>query len=192
MRALPKTALLACFALSTQVGVAHAGFFDSLFGTSAPAYQPAPSYNPGSRLDDRYLESRPFERMRRQIHRAAAAPKEDHAAIKEAAKSTDLIHDRTLRSGDAVMTDKGVRIYSGDKRSGTHDRDEFAKLSDVQGMSRELRTTLDAINAHRSQSTWQVGEAEVPLQTGRSVYGDLKPPRTTTDKEGRTIRVVGP
>ena len=186
MLALSRSALLACAAVCAQTGVAHAGFFDMLFGSqgrSEPMYNAPPA-------DGEYLQTRPFETMRRKS-RVAVAPKEDHAAIKEAAKSTDIMHDKTLRSGDAVMTDKGVRVFDGE-RSSRHDDDEFVKLTDTSGMSREVRSTLDAINAHRSQPTWQMGEAELPLQTGRSASGRPTEVRTSTDKDGRTIRVVGP
>ena len=187
MRSLHRTALLACLAISTQTGVAHAGLFDLLFGQ-----QPAPPVYVQPPSADTYLETRPFERMRRQTRRVEAAPKEDHAAIKEAAKSTDIMHDRTLKPGDAVMTTNGVRVFDGEKSS-RHDSDDFVKLSDTSGMSRQLRSTLDAINAHRSQPSWQVGEAELPLQTGRSTTGSTPPaPRTSVDKDGHTIRVVGP
>ena len=187
MHTLPRTALLACLAISAQTGVAHAGLFDLLFGSQ----QPAPTYAQPP-LADTYLETRPFEKMRRQTRRVETAPKEDHAAIKEAAKSTDIMHDRTLKPGDAVMTDNGVRVFDGGKSS-HHDSDDFVKLSDTSGMSRQLRSTLDAINAHRSQPSWQMGEAELPLQTGRSSTGSATPaPRTSVDKDGHTIRVVGP
>ena len=190
MHILPRTALLACLAMSAQTGVAHAGFFDMLFGQQAAP--PPPTYVQPP-LADTYLETRPFERMRRrQTRRVETAPKEDHAAIKEAAKSTDIMHDRTLRPGDAVMTSNGVRVFDGGKSS-HHDSDDFVKLSDTSGMSRQLLSTLDAINAHRSQPSWQMGEAELPLQTGRSSAGSAAPaPRTSVDRDGHTIRVVGP
>jgi hypothetical protein len=191
MLKLSRSALLAWIAFSIQPGVAHAGLFDMLFGGSQ-SRQEAPSIYAQPPLDDSYLETRPFEKMRRQqTKRVATQPKEDHAAIKEAAKSTDIFHDKTLRPGDAVMTANGVRVFEGDRGS-RHDGDDFVKLSESQKMSREIRVSLDAINAHRSQPSWQVGEAELPLQTGRSTAAPAPVQRTSTDKEGRTIRVVGP
>jgi hypothetical protein len=197
MRAYARSAFLACTLIGAQPGLAHAGLFDMLFGGqqeapsyAAPSYNEPPSYG-GPTAGQRYLQSRPFERMRRKPAVAAVTIKEDHAAMKQAAQTTDLMHDKTLRPGDVVMTDKGVRVFDGEKGS-RHDGDDFVKISDAQGMSKEVRSTLDAINAHRSQPTWQVGEAELPLQTGRSAAGGNAPARTSTDRDGHTIRVVGP
>jgi hypothetical protein len=188
MREICRSVLLACIAFSVQTGVAHAGFFDMLFGTQG---QPAaPSYN--APLDDSYLQARPFDRMRRPHKHVAAELKEDHAAIKEAAKTTDIMHDKTLRPGDAVVTEKGVRIFEGEKSS-SHDGDDFIKVSEAPKLSPELRNTLDAIDAHRSQPSWQMGEAELPLQTGRSSASDApQSALAATDKDGHTIRNVGP
>jgi hypothetical protein len=188
MRNVCRSALLACAAFSLQTGVAHAGLFDMLFGSQGQST--APSYD--APLDDPSVLPQAFGRIRRPHRHVAVELKEDHAAIKEAAKSTDIMHDKTLRPGDAIVTEKGVRIFEGEK-SADHDIDDFVRVAEAPKMSQELRGTLGEIDAHRSQPSWQIGEAELPVQTGRSSASDApQSVKVAVDANGHTIRNVGP
>ena len=95
------------------------------------------------------------------------------------------MEDESLRNGDVVMTADGLRVFTGSPGS-HHSEDDFAKISDTEGLSKTQRTALLFLDSGAS------GGAPV-LVAGRSVAE----PSTTageiiTDPRGNKIRYVGP
>ena len=56
----------------------------------------------------------------------------------------DLLHDRTLRDGDLVMTAKGFRVFKGDK-SGVVQPSNFVALSPSSSVAKASGTELKAM-----------------------------------------------
>lgn len=177
------TALMA-FAPAT----AHAGFLDQLFGggsfAPAPVQQPSPSYSYDN--PDPSLGYAPVRRAPRAARKVAAAHVEKTPTIQ---KTTDLMSDKTLRPGDAVMMKSGLQVYDGPKAS-HHESDEFVAL-DKADVSKKTRGELSAMNVtHRAPMNFVASNA---VQEGRSSSGQvINPGYRITDAQGRSIRYVGP
>jgi len=187
MRKLELSNLLAGLLIALPIYHVQAASFASLLsGTEPPQafslFNEEPERNVGPSDS---LPARGLHVLR--VHRThTLIPKEDHDAIKEASKTTGILHDKTLRSGDIVMTESGIRVFEGSK-SATHSSADFKKISDARNLSPELRRTLVAINARSSPILWQTGEAEPLLITRRS--GSTQAHRAA-DKDGHSIRRV--
>jgi hypothetical protein len=97
-----------------------------------------------------------------------------------------------LEDGDAVMTAQGLRIFIGDRAS-HHDDKDFAKLSEVTGLSKQEKIQLLAIDANQSERGRQEmpGAGRVELKAGRSAAGDTNV-KIIADPKGGTLRYVGP
>ena len=195
MRKLGLSIMAAGLLLDLSCNVANAGFFESLFGGAepAPAQAPAPSYEePAQNTQMTRRQPRHVQLLKAHPARASivGSPKEDHDAIKEASKNTNIMQDRTLRPGDAVMTASGLRIFEGSKAA-NHNVAEFVKVSEAQNVSRDLRPTLVAIDAPRSPISWQASDVDASLVTGRSSSAGAAVKYTALDRDGRSIRVVG-
>lgn len=170
---------VAALAASVAWTPARAGFFDQLFGgpPAAPAYEPndaprmAPSDAPATR-----------HRSRRKVAREVAPVKQT---------PTDLMHDKTLRPGDAVMMKDGLHVYDGPVAR-AHDRSEFVPVAhaDLSKTHRNMLLALDTsqhdpLRGRMTPDTLASGRSAavgVPVSQGYKI----------TDARGRSIRYVGP
>ena len=180
------------FSLSMAVGAvavpatAQAGFLEQLFGggqPSAPAYRSAPSYE--SESSGQYGYSVPSYRPHHAKKRVAA----DGSAGKQ--KTTDLMHDASLRPGDAVMMKDGIHVYEGD-RALTHASQDFVALdgADVSRKQKELLAEVDVM--HNDPLRGPI--AATGLASGRSaaVATPINAGYKITDARGKPMRYVGP
>src|SRR3984893_14494542 len=101
--------------------IAHAGFFDFLFGQpfQTPAVRPYEGYfgahwgaNPGFRR----RADRSFHRHEHKLSARRKIIIADNHPVGPLAP-TDLMDDESLRRGDAVMTPAGIRIFIGSARN---------------------------------------------------------------------------
>jgi hypothetical protein len=170
--------------------IAHAGFFDFLFGQLFQSRPVRPFEGmPGHWGADPGFRRRADPSFHRHGHNLSARRKTvvaDHHPIGPLAP-IDLMDDESLRPGDAVMTPTGIRIFIG--ASGNHhEPDDFRKLSEIKGLPKRERNALAALDAPGSGTDGKPGMA-----TGRSaserklVFGE-----TIIDPQGRSIRYVGP
>jgi hypothetical protein len=165
--------------------IAHAGFFDFLFGPSQTRVRPYEGYFGGMPHwgTDQGL------RRRAHGHRLTARRKllvaDNHPVGPR--RPTDLMDDESLRRGDAVMTATGIRIFIGS--SGTpHAPEDFRKLSEIKRLSKVERKALAALDL---QGTDAGGKPS--MTTGRSATGlKVTVGETIIDPQGRSIRYVGP
>lgn len=137
------------------------------------------------------IASRPHPRLH--IERTAHAPAshEKHAHVAAAHARPDLLNDASLQDGDAVMTNRGIRIFTGDSGD-RHTLDEFAKLSETKGLSKRARATLAEIDANRSEGGGAAPRSS-DVVTGRSAADrEISAGSLITDPRGRLIRYVGP
>jgi hypothetical protein len=179
--------LVQCIAFPS---IAHAGFFDFLFGL----FQSRPSGGyfggmPGHWGADPGFRRRADRSFHRHGHKLSARRKmvvTDNHPIGPFAP-TDLMDDESLRPGDAVMTPTGIRIFVGSSGN-HHEPDDFRKLSDIKGLPKRERKALAALDAQGSGMEGKPG-----LATGRSASErKLVVGETIIDPQGRSIRYVGP
>ena len=156
---------------------AQAGFFEQLFGLESPAPQPAPSYE----------TQRPMRVPRVYRHK--------HVALENRTgrqTPTDLMHDATLRPGDAVMMKSGIHIYEGDRAS-SHESDDFVALDDADRTSRKQREALLALDTTRNDPLrGEVKPDTIASGRSASVSTPVSAGFKITDARGRSIRYVGP
>jgi hypothetical protein len=172
--------------------IAHAGFFDFLFGQpERPAVRPYEGYFGGMPAHwgaDPGLRRRADPSFHRHRHKLSARRKivADNHPVGPLAP-TDLMDDDSLRPGDAVVTPTGIRIFIGSSGS-HHAPEDFRKPSEIKGLPKRERKALAALDAQDSGTDGKPGMA-----TGRSaserklVFGE-----TIIDPQGRSIRYVGP
>ncbi len=173
--------------------IAHAGFFDFLFGQpfQAPAARPYEGYfggMPGHWGADPGFRRRADRGFQRHGHKVSARRKmvADNHPVGQLAP-TDLMDDDSLRPGDAVMTPTGMRIFIGSSAS-HHAPEDFRKPFEIKGLSKVERKALAALDAQGSGT-----DGKPSMATGRSaserklVFGE-----TIIDPQGRSIRYVGP
>ncbi|WOJ88748.1 hypothetical protein RZS28_13115 [Methylocapsa polymorpha] len=184
---------IAAAALASSLNGAHAGFFDFLFGPQPVLRSPAPGY-PGG-MGPRWHPHAYFHARRPRVvvlhHRhLAAVEKTRHAAGSHAAPG--IMEDDSLQDGDAVMTERGIRVFTGDDSRDHHKPEEFAKLSETKGLSSRARAALTAIDAHRSEGGGSLLRGP-DVVTGRSAADSkVSEGELITDPRGRVIRYVGP
>jgi hypothetical protein len=159
-----------------------AGFFD-FFGTQQP--QPQPYYygqSPRYGGWGSYRHSGPH----RPHH--AKAPADEKIARQT---PTDLMHDATLRYGDAVMTKSGIRIFTGTRKA-SHDRDDFSPLQDVR-VKPSQKIALDAVDPAHPNGT-RGSKSSVELRSGRSSASTIPFAKGVMidSGNGKAIRYVGP
>jgi len=167
--------------------LAHAGFFDFLFGRAFQT-RPVRSYGGywGADTDFRRHADRGFHRHGHKLSARRKMLVADNHPVGPLAP-TDLMDDESLRRGDAVMTPTGIRIFIGSSGD-HHDPEDFRKPSEIKGLSKVERRALAALDAQGSGTDGKPG-----LATGRSasehnlVFGE-----TIIDRQGRSIRYVGP
>ena len=168
-------AAIACFAISVPFSAANAGFFDFLFAPLHPV-QPAPQYAPQSFPQKKHAAIHRPKNLVAKLHPA----KGPHAA-----PIVGLMDDESLRNGDVVMTADGIRVFTGSAGS-QHSEEDFAKLSDVKGISKTQRSALLFIDSGAAS-------ANLTLVAGRSVAeGSTAAGEIITDPRGNKIRYVGP
>ena len=187
-RALGSAIVLAA-ALGVPTHANAANFFEQLFGGGAPApEQQVPSYAPGPEMSaPGDFPGEPSLRRRRHIIVARSEP------VRQ--KTTDLMHDKTLRPGDAVVTKSGIKVYDGSYTS-HHDWDQFVSLNDAD-MAPKEKQALVAMDPTKVDPL-----ANAPLREGRSssessskVVSDGLPITKgfkVTDARGNSVRYVGP
>lgn len=167
---------------------AQAGFFDQLFGggaePQAPIQQPATQ---GYSYDQPGLGESPLPERHRAVKKKVAAVD----TTPKLQKTTDLMSDKTLRPGDAVMMKSGVHIFVGDRDS-HHDASEFVALDAKHHGSKHDSGELVAMDvAHRAPLDYIGGQTT--MLEGRSVGGrPINEGYKITDLRGRSIRYVGP
>jgi len=127
-------------------------------------------------------------------HRAAGPKKlivANRSGPRHAPGPVDLMDDESLRRGDVVMTQDGIRIFVGPS-SDHHQPEDFRSISEVKNLSSRERQALIGLDG---QTTGVQGArpATADLRTGRSAAGSkITAGETITDPNGRTIRYVGP
>ncbi len=166
--------------------IAHAGFFDFLFGQPFPtrAVRPYDGYFGG--MPGHWGADPRFHRHR---HKLAARRKllvaDNHPA--GPVPPTDLMEDESLRHGDAVVTPTGIKIFIGSSGN-HHEPEDFRKPSEIKRLSKVERNALAALDIQGADSGGQPG-----MVTGRSATGlKVTVGETITDPKGRPIRYVGP
>jgi hypothetical protein len=164
----------AAFVLIVSQAQAQAGFFDQLFG-GRPESQPYYGYPaPFGQWDGAPIRQR--------SHRARAVAVEEKP-VKQT--PTDLMHDPTLRYGDAVMMASGVDIFTGERGS-SHDRDDFTPLQDAKHMrprdKMALAAVVDGTMAPGAPVSGRSASVTIPIAKGVMIH----------DPSGRAIRYVGP
>ena len=174
--------------------LAHAGFFDFLFGQlfqgrATRPYEGNFGGMPGQWGADPGFRRHADPSFRRHGHKHSAPRKmvvADSHPVGPLAP-TDLMDDDSLRRGDAVMTPTGIRIFIGSSGD-HHEPEDFIKLSEIKGLPKRERKALAALDTQGSGTDGKSGMA-----TGRSaserklVFGE-----TIIDPQGRSIRYVGP
>lgn len=187
-------AAAAALAVASPLDSANAGFFDFLFSPQPAIERPMMSVYPGRPPPRWRAEPRFHKRERSHLaHRhpifveKTGIEKGPHS--KPPHLATNLMDDDSLQEGDAVMTQRGIRIFIG---SGEHHRlDDFVDLSEIKGLSRRHRSSLAAIEAPPGASGRINRQPEVV--TGRSAADpDITAGAMITDSKGRRIRYVGP
>lgn len=172
--------------------VAHAGFFDFLFGPPPAAQSYA--YPGGEPFHPRPGFHRRAEHpSHRHMHalvthkRLILADKSDHLVGPQA--PVDLMDDDSLRHGDAVMTQAGMKIFVG-YSSDHHHPEDFRKVSEIKKLSKRERSAFAALDASSVKHGEQTDSGVV---TGRSASeNQLTTGEMITDPNGRTVRYVGP
>ena len=146
--------LIASSACLTAVGSAKAGLFDELFGVSAAPESPSPELNRRYIAHRRHAESR--TRLKNPVgaqapsSAAGASPKHPQfcswggQTSKPADRTEALMRDATVRPGDVIMTDEGVRVFAG-RAACPHTVGDFQTLAEARALPRVERTALAAI-----------------------------------------------
>ena len=167
--------------LSALPGTAQAGFFEQLFGgfQAQPAPPPAAMYEPAPGVRTRTPV--------RRFHRAAAL-----IGKPVLQKTTDLMRDKTLRVGDAVMMKDGLHIYAGTE-SDRHVQGQFVPLDEARHVPSKERVELAALDTTRNDPLAE-GKAPDTIASGRSaaVGTPIVSGYRITDVKGASVRYVGP
>lgn len=163
----------ACLVASLMATPASAqGFFDQLFGGGS---SPQPYYNaPSTDLPPGFDDDAPRH------HKKKRAVSADSDGKPQLQKPTDLMSDKTLRVGDAVMMKDGLHIYKGGYGA-KHSADQFVALDRSRQISSTEREKLAALDVTQSS-----GVIEHRSST------DVVPGFKITDARGNSIRYVGP
>ena len=163
---------------------AQAGFLDQLFGVfQAPTPAQQPSFD-----GDRATATAPALVERKRVRR--------HVAVVSGKpvlqKTTGLMDDKTLRTGDAVMMGNGLHVYAGPEAS-THHLGQFVSLDDARHLSDKDRFKLAAMDITRNDPLSQ-GKNPDTIASGRSaaVSAPIVVGYRITDSKGASGRYVGP
>lgn len=151
------------------------GFFEQLFGGgfSAPTPAPAPQYNAPAPGDPGFFSDRPLPSQQRRKKVA-----DDKPVLQT---PTDLMHDKTLQAGDAVMMKDGLHVYTGPE-SDHHTKRQFASLDATRAVGKGERLRLAALDPTKVAPGVQEARSASEIVTGYKI----------TDARGRSVRYVGP
>jgi hypothetical protein len=139
------------------VSSARAGLFEDLFGVSGAPDFPSELHGrdmPGHPTLKTHVRGRePIEAApaasaatageRAPLKRAEFCAGSDRAA-KPVDRSDALMRDATLRRGDVIVTDEGVRVFAG-RAACPHSVADFQTLAEARALPRQERTVLVAI-----------------------------------------------
>jgi hypothetical protein len=177
--------LLAIAASIAIPGTAQAGFFDQLFGGGQPA-APYEQVQPQPQQFDTQPQPFIIVPQRRATKRIVV---EDKPVLQ---KTTDLMHDKTLRPGDAIMMKTGLHVYTG-REAAVHRPTDFAPLDSASHLKPAERIALASMDGTRNDPLAK-GTAPDTLASGRSaaVSTPIVVGVKFTDQHGKTIRYVGP
>ncbi len=176
---------------------AQAGFLDELFGQlfRPPVYKsypPRPPWAapPGYRHRQHRFGSGAllygWARGRFiPVERPDDAEEDEQRAERQ--QPTNIMEDESLRRGDAVMTEAGIRIFVGHSGD-SHGPGDFRRPSEVRGLSKVERKALAALDPQGPATEISAGTV-----TGRSAADPkIAIGEMITDAKGRAIRYVGP
>jgi hypothetical protein len=181
LRINSSKAALIILAMLAIPSTASAGFFDQFFGGGARSgtFFGFPTYGSDDNRPVRHYQPRKIV---------------DEKPILQ--KTTDLMHDATLRPGDAVMTSSGIKIFTG-RREQTHDLEDFTPLRNARYVRRSEKLALSELDAPRDGSA--IVRASGDLVTGRSAAlsnpvsnGPIVKGVMIKERDGKEIRFVGP
>ncbi len=119
--AIVATACAVTLSMADQASARDDGvleFFTSAFGGAGAGAVAGPPRS----VDDQPYRVRPLTVRPRRVPRLA------FAAVPVKPEKVSILEDTTLRRGDAVMTEKGMRIFVGSS-AGPHTREDFVDLA---------------------------------------------------------------
>lgn len=103
---------------------------------------------------------------------------------------TDIMHDPTLRPGDAYMTASGLKIFTGDI-SDVHDESDFTPLAGVHFLKKSERIRLAELDP--AQSALPVEVPRPVVRRSASNPGHRGPAAEIAQASiTGTVRYVGP
>lgn len=156
-RLLGCCALLAGALAVPALAEAQESFFGRLFGTFDPPPVAQPSYGGAHEAGPLRLDVRPMRAPRRQVHRprpsrmvrparpnTPAANTEAYARLNPAINSRWYLEDPTLRSGDIVVLDEGVRVFVGQKAA-SHEAADFQPPAEASGIPAAERDRIEKL-----------------------------------------------
>ena len=119
-------------------------FFSAIFGGGAAqtVATPAPvQRSPGNREVPYRTHVRPFRDHPLTVRLHRAKPKAVAAQLPTKPGKVSIFDDGTLRRGDAVMTERGIRIFAG-SRALPHASSDFVGLTASKDLSRDITKVL--------------------------------------------------
>lgn len=133
--------MLPALLVAAPAQAADGGFFGFLSSLGGGGAAPAPAEAPPSAEPERPLTVRPF-RKKRNAARVA------HANVPSKTGPVSIYEDPTLRTGDAVMTKNGMRVFSGARYSPDrpYGDDDFVAVSASKSVTPGLKKTLIELN----------------------------------------------
>jgi hypothetical protein len=184
-----------------------AGFFESIFGPSAnQAPQPAPFYPVYSPRVVRSVVGPRVDRVKRASRlrpkKTLIADKADKHSVKCCSSvqeaMTAISHDPTLRSGDIVVTERGLKVFTGAPSERHPDR-EFTPIVNSRAIPENLRQIVLMMNPVARQAQPQsltifAKRASQNHSSTKSVAfrsDGSGTDETIVDSRGRTMRFVG-
>jgi hypothetical protein len=175
VRQIIYAATAGLISLAAMTSPASAGFLDFLFtpaGTSIaePSEPPAllirPRATPAPAVKLRI--TRPQVKSKSLIVEAEPAKVKSDPCCKPGEDPVAyLMHDETLRPGDAVMTPDGIRIFEG-PISSHHGESDFAPLAKVRNIAPSSRAELAQVDVRAGEALpaeTQMLAARAPVQT---------------------------
>jgi hypothetical protein len=181
----PALALIFAAGVAVSPTTASAGFFDQFFGGGASSQPSQPTYDFGSQPQNGApggVGTQP--RLRKKVVHREVAP------VRQ--KTTDLLHDKTLRPGDAIMMKDGVHIYSGPETA-KHTTKQFVPIASARYLPSHEKAALVALDTTQVSPT-NISDGGNTLASGRSaaVGTPISDGFRITDARGASIRYVGP
>lgn len=186
---IASPAFAASMLVALAPATAHAGFLDQLFGGGAPQQAPSYGYEQPQQYVDQPIYAAPMP-----------APVEVHRVKKHVAlnnkpvlqKTTDLMHDATLRPGDAVMMKDGLHVYEG-AESSRHHSDEFVALGNDDDLTGKERAKLVQMDTTRNDPLrGEITPDTIASGRSASVATPIVAGYKITDARGMSVRYVGP